>query len=208
MSKTRRSTAQLRLRWATWRARLSVPSLIASHDEHKVVSIVVAVNGGLAVLVIGLIAWWTDLPLVFPALGPTAFILFSKPFSADATPRSVVLSHFTGMISGLAVRYLVGLAGEDATSLESAGWLTYCGASLALALTCLLLVWLSCPHAPACASALIVAIGAVDDWPGLLAMAIGVVILTLQAVCLNRFACLNVPVWSRGRQNTDPAKGD
>ena len=208
MSKPRRLSTSLRLRWLAWRARWSVPSLLAAHDERRVVSVVVAVNGGLAILVVGLLAWCVDLPLLFPALGPTAFILFSKPFSADATPRSVVLGHFTAMISGVAVRHLVGLACGNPISLESTGWPIFCSASLALAATCLLLVWLSCPHAPACASALILAVGAVDDWRGLLAMAVGVVILTLQAVCVNRFACLNVPVWSPGGKDTDQPTSD
>jgi CBS-domain-containing membrane protein len=207
MPKTKGLSTQLRLRWLTWRARLSVPSLLAAHDERRVVSIVVAVNGGLAILVVGLIAWYSDLPLLFPALGPTAFILFSKPFSPDATPRSVVVGHFAGIVSGLVVGQLVGLLWSPVT-LETAGLHTFCGAALALALTCLLLVWLSCPHAPACASALIVALGVVDDWRGLLAMAIGVVMLTLQAVCVNRFACLDVPVWSTGRKKADRATSD
>ncbi|MFQ5805555.1 MAG: HPP family protein [Phycisphaerae bacterium] len=207
MSKARRPST-LRLRWRTWRARFSIPSLLASHDEHGVVSIVVAVNAGLAILVIGLVAWFTDLPLIFPALGPTAFILFSKPFSPDATPRSVVVGHFTGMISGLVARYVVASVCDDPISLGSTGWPSLCSASLALALTGLLLVRLSCPHAPACASALIIALGAVADWRGLLAMAIGVVMLTLQAICVNRLACLNISVWSAGSENIDQRGSD
>jgi hypothetical protein len=63
-----------------WRARLSVPSLLAGRDEGRVVSWVAAINGGLAILVISVLAWLIDLPLLFPALGPSAFLLFSNPF--------------------------------------------------------------------------------------------------------------------------------
>ena len=100
MYPTRRPLS-LRLRWLRWRARLSVPSLLASADERSVVSRVAAINGGLAILIISLFAWLTDLPLLFPVLGPSAFILFSKPFSADAAPRSVVGGHFIAMATAL-----------------------------------------------------------------------------------------------------------
>ena len=191
----------LRAQWLSLRARFSIPSLIAAADERKAVSVVTAVNGGLAILAISLCAWITDLPLLFPALGPSAFILFAKPFSPDAAPRSVIVGHFAGMGSGLAVWHLVGLACGSPVSLSTGGWPTVVSASLALALACLLLVRLSAPHAPACATALIIAVGGVTGWLGLLAMAIGVVMMTLQAVCVNRIAGLNMPIWSPRRDD-------
>lgn len=69
-------------------------------DERKAVSVVTAVHGGLAILAIGFFSWITDLALTFPALGPTAFILFSSPTSESAAPRSVILGHFCGIASG------------------------------------------------------------------------------------------------------------
>ena len=93
----------LQSRWLLWRARLSVPSLLGRADERKVVSIVTAINGGLSILTISLFAYFSDLPLVFPALGPTVFILFSAPFSPAGAPRSVVLGHLIGIICGYTV---------------------------------------------------------------------------------------------------------
>jgi CBS domain-containing membrane protein len=191
----------LRARWLSLRARCSVPALIAADDERSAVSLVAAVNGGMAVLIISLCAWVTDVPLLFPALGPTAFILFSGPFSPAAAPRSVILGHLVAMASGLAAWHLVNLVSGGSLSLDAGGWLTCVSASLALAMTCLLLVRLSVPHAPACASALIIAVGAVIDWLGVLAMVIGVVMMTLQAVGVNRCAGLNTPLWSPRRED-------
>ena len=85
----------------TWRARLSVPALLASQDERNVVAAVTAVNGASCILSISLVAWLFDLPLLFPALGPTAFILFATPFSPDAAPRSVALVAFPPQTSSL-----------------------------------------------------------------------------------------------------------
>ena len=175
-----------------WRARLSVPSLLATYDEQKVVSVVAAVCGGLAILIIGVVAWLTDLPLLFPALGPSAFILFTKPFSPRSPPHGRWLSAImAAMTCGVMARAGVGLACGVAVGLEGGSWLALCSATLALALTCVLLVRLRCPHAPACASALIVAVGAVTGWRELLAMAIAVMLLTLLAIGAQQFAGVN-----------------
>ena len=187
-------------RWTIWRARFSTPALLARFDERKVVSLVAAINGGLAILAIGFFAWLVDLPLIFPALGPAAFILFSAPMSRAAAPRCVILGHFSAMASGFAIwHFMSALAGRPVSTLTG-GWPLFCSASLALAVSSLLLVRLSCPHPPACASSLVVALGGVTDWLDLLAMALAVVWITAQAVAMNRFAGLPVPTWSRRGQ--------
>ena len=96
-----RHRPSLKLRWLGWRARFSIPALLAHGDERSVVSVATAVNGGLSILIIGLCAWLVDLPLVFPILGPTAFIVFGKPFSPEGAPRSIVIGHLSGMVVGL-----------------------------------------------------------------------------------------------------------
>ena len=140
-------------------------------------------------------AWLAELPLVFPALGPSVFIVFSSPLSAAAAPRSVILGHGVGLASGIAVwQVMSGLAGAP-VSAQAGGWVPFCTASLGLAAACLLLVWLSCPHPPACASCLVVALGLVTDWRDLLLMAGVVVWLAVHAFVVNRIAGLPVPVW-------------
>ncbi len=191
-----RRTLSLKTRWAIWRARYSTVGLLARLEERKAISVVAAVNGGLAILAIGFFSWITDLALTFPALGPTAFILFATPTSESAAPRSVVLGHFSGMAAGWAVWYLVSAVVGGPVSIEAGGLAPVVSASLALAVTCALLVRLSCPHAPACASSLIIALGVVTDWRGVLLMAVAVVWLAAQAVAMNRFAGVPVPTWS------------
>ncbi len=179
----------------TWRARWSIPSLLARADERTVTSVVAATNGVLAILVITGLAWWIDLPLLFPALGPSAFILFSSPFSRAAAPRSVIVGHFTAIAAGYATWHLVQLLSGVAVTLGPTDWPALASASLALATTCVLLIRLSCPHAPACATALITALGAANGWPEMLGMAAGVLILTAQAVLVCRVAGMNTPLW-------------
>ena len=194
MSITQRGLS-FRTRWLIWRARLSAPALLALHDERKAVSWVAGVNGGLAILTIGLFAWFTDLPLLFPALGPSAFILFNTPMAPAAAPRSVILGHLTAMICGYGAWHLVGLAAGEPVSVQNSGWPPICSASLALGACCLLLTRLSYAHPPACASGLVVALGAVTHGLDLLLMLLAVVWLTAQAVIMNRLAGLPVPTW-------------
>lgn len=188
-------------RCSRWRARLSIPSLLAGFDDRKVVALVAAVNGGMAILILAGLAWLVDLPLLFPALGPSAFILFSSPFSPAAAPRSVIVSHFVGIAVGYAAWRLVNLASGPPVSLETGGWPILVSASMAMAAVCVLLVRLACPHAPACASALITAVGAADGWVPLFGMAAGVILLTVQAILIGRLAGLGTPIWSSRLQH-------
>ncbi len=191
-------TRRLRLRrWCSrWRARLSIPSLLAGSEERKIISLVAAVNGSTSILILTALAWLVELPLLFPALGPSAFILFSSPFSPAAAPRSVILGHFVAIAVGCVAWRLVSAATGYPVSLETGGWPVLVSASMAMAATCLLLVCLTCPHAPACASALITALGAANGWVPLLGMAAGVVLLTVQAALISRLAGVSTPIWS------------
>ncbi len=185
----------LKRRLTVWRAYLSIPTLLASADERSVVSAVAALNAAIAILTIGGLAWALDMPFVYPALGPTAFILFASPFSRAAAPRSVIIGHGSAIICGWVSWHVVSFLSGQAVSPTTQDVPLFVSASLALALTCILLVRLACPHAPACASALIVAVGAASDWLTVLGMALGVVLITAEAVVISRLAGVNVPLW-------------
>ncbi len=187
-------------RWTVWRAQLSVPFLLARGDEKSIVSAFTAINGGLTILIISLLAWLCDLPLLFAALGPTSFILHSAPLSREAAPRSIILSHFMGIGCGAASLLVFSFLAGETITLQSGG-AALCSASLALAATGYFLVRCSCPHAPACASALVVALGAASTWTAVLCMAAAVVLVTAQACALNRLACLPVPLWAPRPRN-------
>ncbi len=202
MDSPRRHSPSFRMRLRVWRARYSVPVMLAAADERRVVSALTAAHGGLAIAIISLCAWLTDLPMLFPALGPSAFILFARPFSEAAIPRSVVIGHGAALMIGLAARCTIEAVSGQQIGLEAADTLpTMLSASIALACTCFALVRLNAPHAPSCATAIIIAVGAVRGWPGMCAMAAAVVLLTLLAVGVNRLAGLCVPTWNTAQED-------
>ena len=186
----------LRTRWMLARAYLSIPGLLSSCDEKRIVSLVTAVNAALSILAIGLFAWLMGLPLLFPALGPTAFILFASPMQATAAPRNVILGHMIGLGCGYGTYQLAVLL-TGAPVAHDSGLLVVCGsAMLALSLCSVLMIQLSCPHPPACASSLVVLLGGVATLENVLLMVLVVIWLTYQAVGMNRLAGLTLPLWA------------
>jgi len=187
--------ASIRGRYRVLRASLSLPSMLSQLDENRVVMVLAAINGGFAVLVISLLAWLTGLPMLFPSLGATTFILFTRPFSVAACPRSVILSHLSGIVCGWAGWALLSHVTGDPVSLEHPDLALCLSANVGFALTAALLLILSAPHPPACATALIVATGAMAHWADLLVMAAAVLALALQGVIIYRLLGVYAPLW-------------
>lgn len=181
--------------------RFSIPVLLSRFDEKKVISVTTAINGGLAILAIGVFAWLTKLPLIFPALGPSAFILFSRPLSDAAAPRNVIMGHLICMAVGYGVWQLMGVLSGEPVAIENMGLPLFCGAALTLAICAFLLVLLDWPHPPACASALVIVLGAVTAPRDIALMAVVVVWLTYQAVITNKLFGMRVPSWSPRKED-------
>jgi len=186
----------LKTRWIVWRSQWSMPALLSHLDERKVVSITTAINGAVAIFTIGLIAWLTNLPLIFPALGPSAFILFSKSLAPEAAPRSVILGHWLSLLCGWVSWWGISWIAGHPVGVEAGGWSLFLSASVALALSSLFMIRLSCAHPPACASGLIVALGLFAGWGQVLIMGAVVVWLTFQAVIMNRWSGISSPIWA------------
>jgi hypothetical protein len=149
----------------------------------------------------------TRLPLLFPPLAPSAFILFVTPLAAQASPRSVVLAHTLAVLVGMAALNTVA-ALFPAASLAVAG--SMCGYRvLAIALTMgaitALMTGLHCSHPPAAASGLIAATGYLSEPLEALGLIVAACLLALEAIVLNRvLGGLPYPLW---RPETRAARG-
>lgn len=200
--------ARLRFRWRVLKARLSVPALLSRLDEQRVISVVAALNGGAALLVISVAAWLSGLPLLFTSLGPTAFILFTRPFSPAAAPRSIVLGHSIALACGWSAWAIVSLFLDQPVSLADPNLALTLSANLGFVMTCVLLIRLSIAHPPACSTALIVAFGAVTGWRNLLVMEFAVLVLTYQGVLMHRLMGVHAPLWRIAPQHAAAMKPD
>jgi len=127
--------------------------------------------------------WLSGLPLLFPSLGPTAYLFASRPAAAESAPRRVLGGHVLGVVAGLLAYHLA--AGGVALD-----WLADPGsmAALRLAASGVLAVGLTTAgmavtdtgHAPACATTLIVSLGILTTPRAALVIVLAVVALVGQ----------------------------
>lgn len=120
----------------------------------------ISIEAGAYIALLGLIAWGTGRPFIFPSLGPTAFALTLHPNENSARP--VLGGHLCGVVSGL-LAYHVLAAGLVVTSIHeplsvSSLWLTASGA-LSVMLTAVCMLATRTVHSPACATTLIISLG-------------------------------------------------
>lgn len=167
------------------------------HPE-RVVRLFVFIEGSLALAVLSTAAYTTQFPLLFPPLGPSAFILFRTPMSAAAAPRTIVLAHLTGLAAGFAALYLGRALYPDQT-IPDPGVVTASSIailSLAMGLSSLAMIWLGCNHPPATATALIVAMGHLNSSVHAFGFLVAVILLITLAFLFNRIlGGLPYPFW-------------
>lgn len=162
------------------------------------------VNGFVTIGLLAALARFTGEPYLFPSLGPTAIILFVTPEARVAAPRHVVLGHLLGVLCGYGALWVTGLQGAQPTFEVGVTAARVVAAAIALASTGGAMVAFDCQHPPAGATTLIVALGIMTQPAALAVLMAAVVLLTLQAVAINRLAGLHYPLWrpsgSEGRR--------
>jgi CBS-domain-containing membrane protein len=138
----------------------------------------------------------TGAPLIFPSLGPTAFLLFYTPLQPAASPRNTLGGHLIGAVAGYLSLAVFGLL-QDAPAL-SAGVTgpRVAAAALSLGLTSGVMVWTKLPHPPAGATTLIISLGILREPWQLVVLMIAVAALAVQGFVINRLAGIPYPVWS------------
>jgi CBS-domain-containing membrane protein len=170
--------------------------LVGHPSERLIWAAFTFVNGFVTIAILAALAMALRSPFVFPSLGPTAFLFFFSPRSPAAAPRHAVYGHAIGLLCGYAALWICGL--ESAGSAMSGGvdaWRVL-AAALSLALTGALMILLRAVHPPAGATTLIVSLGIVTLPQQLLVIELAVVLLTLQAIVINRHAGIDYPFWA------------
>jgi hypothetical protein len=155
----------------------------------------ILITGAVAILISGLVAHVLREPLLFPSLGPTVFLVFEKPLAPESSPRNTLIGHCVGIAVGSGAIVLFGLRGAR-NILEGGATPARIGAAtFSVAVTGALLLLFDAAHPPAGASTLIVSLGLLATPRTVLAMAAGVVLLTVAAWLINRVLGVPVHVW-------------
>lgn len=117
---------------------------------------------GLLFTVLGGLAWVSGEPLIFPSLGPSAFILAFERRGERTAAYRVIGSHLLGGVAGL-LAYSVLAAGVSLTATPPPasidGLRLAASGVLSVVLTSWGMIATNTIHAPACATTLIVSLG-------------------------------------------------
>jgi CBS domain-containing membrane protein len=152
-------------------------------------------NGGITTGVLALLAHWTRDPLIFPSLGPTAFLLFHRPLAKAASPRNALLGHLIGILAGWLSLAVMGLVHAPPILETGVTWPHVASAALSIGLTSGLMILLNAPSPPASATTLIISLGLIHEpwkYPILLA---GATLLIVQGFIINRAVGIPYPLW-------------
>ena len=180
-------------------SRLQLRYLLQTMGNPRfLVVIFVFIAGATALGIITIAAYLTKLPLLFPPLGPSAFILFHTPMSVTASPRNVILSHAMAVAVGLLSLWFVGVIYPEANIYDPSVIDLYrvMAIAISMGLIGVAMVIARCAHPPAAASTLIAAMGYLTDITKVLGLVGAVVLLVLNAFFFNRIlGGLPYPVW-------------
>lgn len=134
---------------------------------------------GLLFTVLGVIAWGSGQPFIFPSLGPTAFVLaFERKRDRNQNYR-VIGSHLIGGVAGL-IAWTALAAGVSLTPTPAPfsveGFRLAASATSSIVLTSWAMIATDTIHPPACATTLIVSLGLLST-PQRVAIIVGSVVI-------------------------------
>lgn len=153
------------------------------------------VNGLVSLALIGLAAALLNEPLLFPSLGPTAYLLSKTPRHETTTPHNIIVGHLIGAVSGYLALVVFGLLDEPSAFVAGSSLVRSGAAALSLGLTAAGMTWFDSAHAPAAATTLIVGLGILTTPLQLAVLMVVVVVLAYQGVAINRLAGLQIGWW-------------
>lgn len=175
--------------------RLRLPWLMQHHTRVRVLALFSFINGCISIGIMSALALITHTPFIFPSLGPTAFLFFYTPTAPSASPRNTIIGHAIGICAGYFSLVVTGLTMAGPALTVGVTWPRVIAAALSLGLTSGLMVLFKSPHPPAGATTLIVSLGILTQPWQLVVLMIAVLLLTLQALAINRLAGIPYPFW-------------
>ena len=175
---------------------VQLPWLMQRYPRIPVFALYNFLSGFFSIGLIAAFAILLHLPFIFPSLGPTAFYYFSRQTAPSASPHNAIIGHLIGTIAGYFSLVVTGLTTAGPAIANGVTWPRMIAAALSLGLTAGLMILFRASHAPAGATTLIISLGILTKPWQLVTLMIAVVLLTLQAIAINRFFGLPFPIWS------------
>lgn len=184
--------------------RLRLSALLERYPRVSVMGLFALVNGLISIGIMAGVALATGAPFVFPSLGPTAFLVFYTPLLPAASPRNTICGHAVGVAAGYSSLVLFGLADAPPALSHGVDGARVAAVALSLGLTSGAMVWLRVPHPPAGATTMLVSLGLLTAPTHLAVLLVAVVLLTFQAIAINRLAGIPYPLWAPARPTGGP----
>ena len=147
-------------------------------------------------LIVGGLSLVAEAPLLFPAIGASAFLVFNAPTSPLASPKHVIVGHLIGATLGCVCAWLFGVAAHEPWLATGEPWRAALSASLALALTAPAMTLTRSAHPPAGATTLIFATGLMGGAVDFVAVLASAVALTAFGLLAHRVSKDVYPHWS------------
>ena len=186
---------------------IRLPWLTRRYAQTPVLAIFSFINGCISLGLMAALALITRSPFIFPSLGPTAFLFFYTPRAPAASPRNTLVGQTIGVLAGYFSLLVTGLTAAGPALAVGVTWPRVIAAALSLGLTAGLMVLFKSPHPPAGATTLIISLGILTKPWQLLLLLAAVVLLTLQALAINRLAGIPYPLWNPVKQQ-DGSSGE
>ncbi len=142
---------------------------------------------GVSLAMVGVAGHFLGWPLLASTLGPTAYVFAAHPRREEAKRRSAILGHGIALAVGLFCLAVFGLWHHPSIAQQGHLAVSQVGAAaLAGALTIAVLEVIGTHHAPAGATALLVATGLAKPGPPLYGLVLGLAFLILVGPELSR----------------------
>jgi CBS-domain-containing membrane protein len=175
--------------------QLRLTRLLSRYPARLTIAAYVLIGCSVSIAIISAVAFVTRNPLIFPSLGPTAYLLFFTPLARSSSPKHAIIGHAIGLACGYAALLATHTTSASVGLQTAILRPTVFAAALSLGATGALLVLFRISHPPAGATALIVSLGLLSRLTDLGIIEAAVFFLVAEAWVVNHLAGVPYPWW-------------
>lgn len=145
------------------------------------------------ILVVSIVAWLTQQPLVFASLGPTAYEMIEQPHRKSARPYNVIVGHLMAVIAGFVALLVTHAWRTPAVSPQNIHLSRVAAAVISAALTVLLTMALRATQPAALSTTLLISLGILERWRDAGIIMAAVLLMTIVGEPVRRWRVKQIP---------------